>query len=168
MNAFLMIAGAVVIILFVWTWIGLVMVRHLNMARRLEKLYNIENPLPEEEREIEHLREVQTGEASRIRSAKWTLLLFMLIILGTLYYAVVNNTFRNLLGIDTVVQAIGIGVLIVAFFCMPTYLGLHLASFKVKKTRTVRVKEEPVAPRAPIAPPPEAAPPAEEANAAEA
>jgi hypothetical protein len=164
-----MIVAAVVIILFVWTWIGLVMVRHLNMARRLEKLYNVENPLPEEEREIEHLREIQAGEASRIRSAKWTLALFMLLILGTLYYAVVNNTFRNLLGIDTVVQAIGIGVLIVAFFCMPTYLGLHLASFKVKKTRTVKVKEEPAPMRAPVmAPLPEAAPPAEETNPAEA
>lgn len=143
MNLLILAAGAAIIILFVWTWIGIVMVRHLSMARRLEQLMHIENPLPEEERELERLQELQVVEGSKMRSAKWTLLFFMLVIIAAVVYAVINPTFRTLLGMDTVVSAIWVGVLIIGFFCMPTYMGLNLASFNVKIKKRIEKIERP-------------------------
>jgi hypothetical protein len=153
MNLWILAAGAAIIIVFVWTWIGIVMVRHLSMARRLEQLLHIENPLPEEERELENLQELQLVEGSKVRSAKWTLAFFMLAILAAVVYAVINPTFRTLLGMDTVVSSIWMGVLIIGFFCMPTYMGLHLASFNVKVKKRIekveKVKETKAEPKAP-------------------
>jgi hypothetical protein len=129
-----LIALGVVLMLFIWGWIGVVMVHHLNLERRIEKLINITNPLPEEEKELTNLRERRMVESGKVSSAKWTLFLFMAVIVATIVLLAKYDSLRQLLGLDTALEAIWIGVVILAFFCMPTFLGLLLASSRADKT----------------------------------
>jgi hypothetical protein len=145
MNLAILVLMAVLLILFIWGWIGLVMFHYLSIEKRLEKLINITNPLPEEERELSYLKEQRTIEQSKIRSAKWILILFMLAIMAAVGLSVYSAEVRSLFGIPTLSQAIMIGVVVLVFFCMPTYLGLALAgsSSKLPKaSRPVTQEEE--------------------------
>jgi hypothetical protein len=128
-----LITLGVVLLLFIWGWIGVVMIHHLNLERRIEKLINITNPLPEEEKELTSLREQRMVESGKVASAKWTLFLFMAVIVATIVMLVKYDSLRALLGLDTALEAIWIGVIILGFFCMPTFLGLILASSRADK-----------------------------------
>jgi len=128
-----LITLGVVLLLFIWGWIGVVMIHHLNLERRIEKLINITNPLPEEEKELTSLREQRMVESGKVASAKWTLFLFMAVIVSTIVMLVKYDSLRALLGLDTALEAIWIGVIILGFFCMPTFLGLILASSRADK-----------------------------------
>jgi len=123
-----LIGLAVLLVLFVWGWIGVVMIHHLNLERRIEKLMNITNALPEEEKELTSLRELRMVESGKVSSAKWTLFFFMLLVLLGIGMLVKYDNLRQLLGLQTALQAIWVGVVVLAFFCMPTFLGLILAS----------------------------------------
>ncbi len=132
MDLAVLIGMAVVLILFVWGWIALVMFHHLSLDRRLEKLINITNPLPEEEKELVYLKEQRTIESSKVRSAKAVLFLFILLILGGIAAAAVSQSLKQIFGTDTLVRSIWVGVVVLSFFCLPTYLGLSLAGSRVK------------------------------------
>jgi hypothetical protein len=129
---------AVLLILFVWGWIAVVMVHHLSIERRIEKLVNITNPLPEEEKELSSLKEQRMIETGKVASAKWTLVFFMLMIIGSMVALVYYPSLRALLGLDTALQAIWIGVVVLAFFCMPTFLGLVLAGSSTRLPKELR------------------------------
>jgi glycerol-3-phosphate acyltransferase PlsY len=73
-------------------------------------------------------------ESGKVSSAKWTLFLFMAVIVATIVLLAKYDSLRQLLGLDTALEAIWIGVVILAFFCMPTFLGLLLASSRADKT----------------------------------
>jgi uncharacterized ion transporter superfamily protein YfcC len=132
MDSMVLIFLAVALILFVWGWIGIVMVNHINLERRIEKLVNITNRLPEEEREFYRLKELRTVESSKVSSAKWVLILFMLLLIAVMAGLVKYESLRALLGLQTSLQAIWVSVVVLAFFCMPTLMGLFLASSTTK------------------------------------
>jgi hypothetical protein len=144
MNLAITFMLAILLILFIWGWIGLVMFHYLSIEKRMEKLINITNPLPEEEKEINYLKEQRTIEQSKIRSAKWILILFMLAVMTAIGLAVYSVEVRELFGIPTLSQAIMLGVVTLVFFCMPTYLGLALAgsSSKLPKPPAIVASEE--------------------------
>jgi len=137
-----LISLAVLLVLFVWGWIGVVMIHHLNLERRIEKLMNITNALPEEEKELTSLRELRMVESGKVSSAKWTLFFFMLLVLLGIGMLVKYDNLRQLLGLQTALQAIWIGVVVLAFFCMPTFLGLILASSSGKSSKAEAKTED--------------------------
>lgn len=133
---------AVVLILFVWGWIAVVMVHHISLERRIEKLVNITNPLPEEEKELSRLLEQRMIESGKVSSAKWTLAAFMLLVLLAIAGLVKFESLRALLGLTTALQAIWVGVVVVAFFGMPTFLGLVLAGTNSKIPKEILDKQK--------------------------
>ena len=139
MNVAILFLLAVLLILFIWGWIGLVMFHYLSIEKRMERLINITNPLPEEEKEINYLKEQRMIEQSKIRSAKWILIMFMLLVVGAVVAAVKLPELLELFGIPTLTYAITLGVVALVFFCMPTYLGLALAGSSGKMPKAAKV-----------------------------
>jgi len=88
------------------------------------------------------LKEQRMIETGKVASAKWTLIFFMLAILATMGGLVYYPSLRALLGLDTALQAIWIGVVVLAFFCMPTFLGLVLAGSSTRLPKDLRKVEE--------------------------
>jgi hypothetical protein len=129
------------LILFVWVWIALTIVQRMELERKIEKLDHIENRLPEEERNLTHLKELRAIEQSKVRSAKWVLMLFGLLIIVALGLAVRSTWVQGIYG-DHLGSFIALAMTVLTFIVLPTYFGLSLAGSTKKdpldKRETVR------------------------------
>ena len=84
MNQYMLVGMSLALILFVWVWIGITIMARLSLEKKIEKLNNITNPLPEEERQLNHLKEMRAIEQNKVGSAKFVLGFFALLLVGSL------------------------------------------------------------------------------------
>lgn len=134
---------AIALILFVWVWIGLTIVQRLGLEQKIEKLENIENRLPEEERTLTHLKELRAIEQNKVGSAKIIIALFGFLIVVALGMAVMNPWVQSVFG-DHLSTFITLAMTVLTFMVVPTYVGLTLAGSTKKdpldKKETVQAK----------------------------
>ena len=140
MNSSIVIGLSVVLLLFIWSWIGLVILNRLSLEKKIEKLNNITNPLPEEERSLRHLKDLRSIEQGKVSSAKWLVGLFMLFLFATICVAPWWNPLYELFGGAILSQYTSLAVVILAFFCLPIYVGLSLAGSN-KKDKEEKARE---------------------------
>lgn len=127
MEQSLIIGLAIALIFFVWVWIGLTIVQRLGLERKIEKLENIENRLPEEERQLTHLKELRAIEQNKVGGAKLVLALFGLLLLVSLGLATFYHPVQALFGFDNLRTFAYLCIVVLAFLVVPTYVGLTLA-----------------------------------------
>ena len=124
---------AIILILFVWVWIGITIVQRLSLEKKIEKLDNIENRLPEEERTLGHLKELRAIEQNKVGSAKVIMGLFGLLLVGALLAGAFMPSVQEMFGFINLRTFTYFGIVALAFIVLPTYVGLTLAgSNKVK------------------------------------
>ena len=140
MNSSIVIGLSVVLLLFIWSWIGLVILNRLSLEKKIEKLNSITNPLPEEERSLRNLKDLRTIEQGKVSSAKWLVGLFMLFLFATICAAPWWNPLYDLFGGAILSQYTTLAVVILAFFCLPIYVGLSLAGSN-KKEKEEKTRE---------------------------
>jgi hypothetical protein len=128
-------------ILFVWTWIGLTIVQRLDLERKIEKLDNIENRLPEEERTIAHLKELRAIEQNKVGSAKLILGLFGVLIAAAIGTAAFYEPAIKLFGFDNLISFESLAISVLAFMVIPTYVGLTLAGSTKKESSEKKAAE---------------------------
>lgn len=127
MEQSIMIGLAIALIFFVWVWIGLTIVQRLSLEQKIEKLENIENRLPEEERSLTHLQELRAIERNKVGGAKLILGLFGLLVLVSLGLVTFYHPVQDLFGFDNLKTFAYLGIVVLAFMVLPTYVGLTLA-----------------------------------------
>ena len=137
----ILIGMALVLILFVWVWIGIAMVHRMSLEKKIEKLNNITNPLPEEEKTLNHYKELRAIEQSKLGSAKWVMGMFMLMLIVGAIAAVIYEPLTNFFGYSKLANFITVCVVLLAFFCLPTFMGLTLASAGKKDNEEKVVRE---------------------------
>jgi hypothetical protein len=140
MNSSILIGLSVVLLLFVWSWIGLVILNRMSLERKIEKLGSITNPLPEEERSLKHLKDLRTIEQGKVSSAKWIVGLFMLFLFATVCLAPWWQPLVDLFGVQTLSIYTQTAIVLGTFVCLPTFVGLSLAG-TVKKEKEEKTKE---------------------------
>ena len=133
MNSAILIGMAVLLILFVWSWIMVSMLQRMSLEKKIEKLNNITNPLPEEEKTLNHYKELRAIEQSKVSSARWVIVMFMLAIIGCAVATVVWEPLREFFGYPPLAQFLGVCVVLLAFFCLPIFMGLTLAGGSTKE-----------------------------------
>src|SRR5262245_29811946 len=116
----LLLGISLVLVLFVWTWIGLTIIQRLNLERKIEKLDLIENRLPEEERSLAQLKELSGIEANKIGSAKLVLGLFGLLVGGGILAPVFYAPMRELFGFDNLLRFETLAWTVLTFMVVPT------------------------------------------------
>jgi hypothetical protein len=145
MEQAIMIGLAIALIFFVWVWIGLTIIQRLTLEQKIEKLDNIENRLPEEERTLSHLKELRAIEQNKVGGAKLILALFGLLLLTGLGLATFYGPVQDLFGIENLKTFAYLAIVVLAFMVVPTYVGLTLAGSTkpqaVDKKEKVAVKE---------------------------
>lgn len=127
MEQSIMIGLAIALIFFVWIWIGLTIVQRLSLEQKIEKLEYIENRLPEEERNLTHLKELRAIEQNKVGGAKLILGLFGLLLLVALGLITFYEPVQNLFGFDNLKTFAYLAIVVLAFMIVPTYVGLTLA-----------------------------------------
>lgn len=127
MNQSILIGMSVAIILFVWAWIALVILNRLSLEKRIEKLENITNPLPEEERTLNHLAELRAIEQNKVSSARWILVLFGLLLVGAVAATAFYQPLYDIFGSTHLQSFAQLAIAVLAFFILPTLVGLSLA-----------------------------------------
>lgn len=132
MNSSIVIGLSVVLLLFIWSWIGLVIFNRLSLDKQIEKLNRITNPLPEEERALREFKDLRAIERAKVSSAKWMLALFMLFLFATICVAPWWNPLYELFGGRILSQYTTFALVLLAFFFLPTYVGLSLAGSNKK------------------------------------
>jgi hypothetical protein len=132
MEQAILVGISLALILFVWTWIGLAIVQRLDLERKIEKLDHIENRLPEEERNLSHLRELRSIEQNKVGSAKLILGLFGLLIAAAIVLPALYTPMQQLFGFDNLVNFEVVAWSILTFMVVPTYVGLTLAGSSKK------------------------------------
>ena len=160
MNNAILIGMAVVMILFVWSWIMVTILHRMSLEKKIEKLNNITNPLPEEEKTLNHYKELRAIEQSKVTSAKWVIVLFMLTIIGCAAATVMYEPLQEFFGYPPLAGFLGVCVVMLAFFCLPIFMGLTLAGGTTKDPES----PEEVAETVEAAPEPYVAPPTDEAE----
>ena len=133
MEQAILVGISLTLILFVWVWIGLTIVQRLDLERKIEKLDNIENRLPEEQRNLMHLKELRAIEQNKVGSAKLILGLFGLFIVAALGLAVFYPPVRQLFGFDNLTAFASLALVVLTFMVVPTYVGLTLAGSTKKE-----------------------------------
>jgi hypothetical protein len=133
MNSGIIIGMSIVLLLFVWAWIGLIILNRLSLERKVEKLISITNRLPEEERSLRHLRDLRTIEQGKVSSAKWTVGLFMLFLIATICVAPWWTPLQELFGYQILSGYSTLAFVLLTFFCLPVYVGLTLAGSNKKE-----------------------------------
>lgn len=145
MEQSIMIGLAIALIFFVWVWIGLTIVQRLSLEQKIEKLEAIENRLPEEERNLVHLKELRAIEQNKVGGAKLILGSFGLLLLVSLGLITFYAPVQNLFGFDNLKTFAYLGIVVLAFMIVPTYVGLTLAGStkaqEVDKKEKVTAKE---------------------------
>ncbi len=127
MNQSILVGMSIVIILFVWVWIALVILNRLSLEKRIEKLENITNPLPEEERVLNHLAELRAIEQNKVSSARWILVLFGLLLVGGVSAVAFYAPLYDIFGSENLQAFAQLAIAVLAFFILPTLVGLSLA-----------------------------------------
>jgi hypothetical protein len=127
MEQSILIGLAMALIFFVWVWIGLTIVQRLALEQKIEKLENIENRLPEEERSLTHLKELRAIEQNKVGSAKRILALFGALLLAAIALATFYHPVQDLFGFDNLRTFMYLAWVVLAFMVLPTYVGLSLA-----------------------------------------
>jgi small-conductance mechanosensitive channel len=140
MEQSIVIVLAIALILFVWVWIGLTIVQRLSLEQKIEKLENIENRLPEEERQLTHLKELRAIEQNKVGSAKLILGLFGLLLLVALGLGTFYTPVQNLFGLDNLKTFSYLAIVVLSFMVLPTFVGLTLAGST--KPQSVDKKEK--------------------------
>ena len=142
MEQAILVGISLALILFVWVWIGLTIVQRLDLERKIEKLDNIENRLPEEERKLTHLKELRAIEQNKVGSAKLILGMFGFLIALALGVAVFYAPVHQLFGFSNLTSFASLALVVLTFMVIPTYVGLTLAGSTKKdpleKKETVR------------------------------
>jgi hypothetical protein len=140
MNSAIIIGMGIVVLLFIYVWIGLIILNRLSLERKIEKLDSITNRLPEEERSLRHLKDLRTIEQGKVSSAKWTIGLFMLFLAVTLGITPVWEPLKELFGSGILSSYSMLAFALLTFFCLPIYVGLTLAGSN-KKDKEAAPKE---------------------------
>jgi hypothetical protein len=133
MEEGILVGISVALILFIWIWIGLTIVARLDLERKIEKLNNIQNRLPEEERNLVHLRELRAIEQNKVFSAKLVLGFFGILILAALGLSVFYAPVHELFGFENLKVFASLALIILTFIVVPTYVGLTLAGSTKKE-----------------------------------
>jgi hypothetical protein len=128
----IMVGLSLALILFVWVWIGIAIVQRLALEKKIEKLANIENRLPEEERALNHLQELRMIEQNKVGSAKVILGLFGGLIALALGLAVFYPPMHALFGFENLTAFASTALVVLTFMVLPTYVGLTLAGSNKK------------------------------------
>jgi len=136
MNSGIIIGMGIVVLLFIYGWIGLIILNRLSLERKIEKLDSITNRLPEEERSLRHLKDLRTIEQGKVSSAKWTIGLFMLFLVATLAVAPTWEPLRELFGYTILSSYAMLAFVLLTFFCLPIYVGLTLAGSNKREKET--------------------------------
>ncbi|HXB98660.1 MAG TPA: hypothetical protein VNZ54_11450, partial [bacterium] len=118
---------AIALILFVWVWIGLTIVQRLSLEQKIEKLENIENRLPEEERTLNHLSELRAIEQNKVSGAKLILGLFGVLLFGAICVITFYAPVQELFGFGNLRVFSYFAWVVLSFMILPTYVGLSLA-----------------------------------------
>ena len=127
MEQTIIVGLAITLIFFVWVWIGLTIVQRLSLEQKIEKLENIENRLPEEERSLNHLQELRAIEQSKVGSAKAVLGLFGLLLIAALGVVTFYPPVQELFGFGNLKVFSYFAVVVLSFIILPTFVGLTLA-----------------------------------------
>ena len=127
MEQSIVIALSIALIFFVWVWIGLTIVQRMALEQRIEKLENIENRLPEEQRTLNHLCELRAIERHKVWSAKLILAFFGILLLAALALSAGYRPVQDLFGFDNLRVFIYFDIVVLSFVVLPTYVGLTLA-----------------------------------------
>ncbi|MES2202393.1 MAG: hypothetical protein V4498_09090 [candidate division FCPU426 bacterium] len=165
MNSSIVIGMGVVLLLFIWSWIGIIILNRIALEKKIEKLAGITNALPEEEETLQHLQELRNIESGKIFGAKFLLAIFMLFLVASLCVAPWWPPLYELFGSQILSTYMLMAFGLLAFFCLPIYVGLGLANPKKSGRRKGRPapKEEPVKVAAKVAAPQPVAPVVENA-----
>ena len=132
MNMTIITGMAVVLLLFIWTWIAIVIINRISLEKEIEKLENITNPLPEEERKMRNLKDLRTIEQGKVGSAKWVVGFFMFLIVGFMGLALGWGPIREFFSPETLRLFTTGSIVLFTFFCIPIMAGLSLAGPKKK------------------------------------
>jgi len=128
MEQSIMIGLAIALIFFVWVWIGLTIVQRMALEQKIEKLDNIENRLPEEQRSLDHLTELRAIERNKIASAKLTIGFFGILLLVALGLGTFDAKVQELFGFENLKIFSYFAFVVLSFIVLPTFVGLTLAS----------------------------------------
>jgi hypothetical protein len=127
MEQTIIVGLAITLIFFVWVWIGLTIVQRLSLEQKIEKLENIENRLPEEERTLNHLKELRAIEQNKVGGAKLVLGLFGLLLIAALGVVSFYPPVQDLFGFSNLKVFSYFAVVVLSFIILPTFVGLTLA-----------------------------------------
>jgi hypothetical protein len=141
MEQTIIIGLAIALIFFVWVWIGLTIVQRLSLEQKIEKLENIENRLPEEQRTLNHLSELRAIERNKVGSAKLILGIFGFLLLAALPLVLFDTKIQDLFGFENLKVFSYFDIVVLSFIVLPTFVGLTLASGG--KSKTPRVETVP-------------------------
>lgn len=138
MNSSIIVGMGVVVLLFIYAWIGLIILNRMALEKKIEKLDSITNRLPEEERSLRQLKDLRSIEQGKVSSAKWTIGIFMLLLLASLAVAPTWEPLKELFGYAILSRYATLAFVLLTFFCLPIYVGLTLAG----TSKAVKLKEE--------------------------
>ncbi len=141
MEQVILIVLAIALVLFVWLWIGLTIVQRMSLERKLEKLRNIENRLPEEQRSLDHLSEISAIERNKVVSAMVIVVTFGVLLLAALGLALFDSKIQDVFGFDNLRIFSYFDIVVLTFIVLPTFVGLTLAWGGKEKPK---VRKEPV------------------------
>lgn len=133
---------AVAIVFFVWVWIGSTLFHRIALEQKIERLQNIENRLPEEQRSLDNQLELRAIERSKIGSAKFIVVLFGVLLLASLVAALFDSDVQQLFGFGNLKVFSYFAVVALAFIVLPTFVGLTLAGGGRSKPVTRKVAAE--------------------------
>ena len=133
MEQTIIVGLAITLIFFVWVWIGLTIVQRLSLEQKIEKLENIENRLPEEERSLGHLKELRAIEQNKVGGAKLVLGLFGLLLIAALGVVSFYTPVQDLFGFSNLKVFSYFAVVVLSFIILPTFVGLTLAGSSKNK-----------------------------------
>jgi hypothetical protein len=142
MEQSILIGLAIALIFFVWVWIGLTIIQRLSLEQKIEKLENIENRLPEEQRTLNHLTELRAIERNKVGSAKLIVALFGLLLLAALGLVTFDSTVQELFGFENLKIFSYFAIVALSFIVLPTFVGLTLAGGGKSRPRTKIVAQE--------------------------
>ncbi|HTB21525.1 MAG TPA: hypothetical protein VK914_02340 [bacterium] len=128
MEQSVMIGLAVALVFFVWVWIGLTIVQRMSLEQKIEKLENIENRLPEEQRSLDHFIELRAIEKNKIGSAKLTVAFFGVLLLAALGLGTFDAKVQDVFGFENLKVFSYFAIIALSFIVLPTFVGLTLAS----------------------------------------
>ncbi len=133
---------AVAVVFFVWLWIGTTLFHRISLEQRIERLQNIENRLPEEQRALDSHLELRAIEKSKVTGAKIVVAVFGLMLVGSMVAAYCDSQVQALFGFGNLRVYSYFAIVVLAFVVLPTYVGLTLADGGRAKPITRRIPAE--------------------------